>query len=100
MASQLWWAVEMCLAEVVDRLALCLQVILFDPQYDAYKSMAERCGAVVQSVKLNVDDDWSVPQAELAAAFSDRTKLVLVNTPHNPTGKVFSREDLQCIADL
>ena len=100
MACQVWCAAQLCLARVVDRLALRLQIIFFDPQYDAYKSMAERCGAVVQSVKLNVDDDWSVPQAELASAFSDRTKLILVNTPHNPTGKVFSREDLQCIADL
>ncbi len=100
MASHLCCAAQMCLPGVVDGLALRLQVIFFDPQYDAYKSMAERCGAVVQSVKLNVDNNWSVPQAELAAAFSDRTKLILVNTPHNPTGKVFSREDLQCIANL
>lgn len=55
--------------------------------YDAYSVMAERAGAVVVPVKLN-ENDWSIPKDGLEAAFSDRTKLVLVNTPHNPTGKV------------
>ena len=60
-----------------------------DPMYDAYSVMAERAGAVVVPVKLN-ENDWSIPEDNLEAAFSERTKLILVNTPHNPTGKVGS----------
>ena len=63
------------------------QVILLDPMYDCYAPMAARAGAVVVPVKLNLED-WSIPRDALAAAFSPRTKLLLINTPHNPTGKV------------
>lgn len=66
-----------------------MQVIILDPMYDAYSVMAERAGAVVVPVKLN-ENDWSIPEDNLEAAFSERTKLILVNTPHNPTGKVGS----------
>lgn len=72
---------------------------MFDPMYDAYGSMARRAGGIVKAVKLN-EQDWTVDRGQLKKAFSDRTKLVVVNTPHNPTGKVFSKEDLQYIADL
>ena len=58
---------------------------MFDPQYDSYACMCRRASGVVKLVKLN-DDDWSVPREEFRAAFSPRTKMVLVNTPHNPTG--------------
>jgi hypothetical protein len=44
--------------------------------------------------------DWSIDEAELRAAFSDRTRAIIVNTPHNPTGKVFSREELALISEL
>ena len=58
---------------------------MFDPQYDSYACMCRRAGGEVKLVKLN-DSDWSVPREEFRAAFSPRTKMVLVNTPHNPTG--------------
>ena len=61
--------------------------------------MCISAGGVPIIVKLN-EDDWSIPHAELEAAFSPRTKFVLVNTPHNPTGKVFSKEDLSFLASL
>ena len=76
-----------------------MQVIMFDPMYDAYGSMARRAGGTVKAVKLNVED-WSVDRSLLKEAFSDKTKLIVVNTPHNPTGKVFCKGDLQFIADL
>ena len=76
-----------------------LQVIMFDPMYDCYGSMARRAGGVVKAVKLNVED-WTVDRNELKKAFSAKTKLVVVNTPHNPTGRIFSKQDLQFIADL
>ncbi len=72
---------------------------MFDPMYDCYGSMARRAGGIVKAVKLKVED-WSVDRSHLQDAFSAKTKLVVVNTPHNPTGKVFSKEDLQFIADL
>ena len=76
-----------------------LQVIMFDPMYDCYGSMARRAGGIVKAVKLNVED-WSVDREALQKAFSSKSQLVVVNTPHNPTGKIFSLEDLQFIADL
>ena len=72
---------------------------MFDPMYDCYGSMARRAGGIIKAVKLEVED-WSVDRSHLQDAFSAKTKLVVVNTPHNPTGKVFSKEDLQFIADL
>ena len=87
------WALEYRLSRAM------LQVIMFDPMYDCYGSMARRAGGVVKAVKLNVED-WSVDRTHLKQAFSSKTKLVVVNTPHNPTGKIFAKEDLQFIADL
>ena len=72
---------------------------MFDPTYDCYGSMAKRAGGLVKAVKLNIQD-WSVDRDELRQAFSPKTKLIIVNTPHNPTGKIFSKHDLQFIADL
>lgn len=65
----------------------CRAVIMFDPMYDSYVSMARRAGAIIRPVRLALPD-FSVPIEELTAAFSDRTKAILVNTPHNPSGKV------------
>ena len=61
--------------------------------------MARMAGAVVKPVKLALPD-FHVPREELAAAFSSRTKLILLNSPHNPSGKVFEKQELQFIADL
>ena len=71
---------------------------MFDPMYDCYGSMARRAGGIVKAVKLNVED-WSVDRSALQEAFSAKTKLVVVNTPHNPSGKIFSADDLHFIAD-
>ena len=75
------------------------QVIFLDPCYDSYATMARMAGAVVRPVKLALPD-FHLPRAELAAAFNDKTKLILVNSPHNPSGKVFEREELEFIAQL
>jgi len=90
----------LCACADIIKTRLCdIQVIMFDPMYDCYGSMARRAGGIVKAVKLKVED-WSVDRSHLQDAFSAKTKLVVVNTPHNPTGKVFSKEDLQFIADL
>jgi hypothetical protein len=56
-------------------------------------------GATPRYVTLHAPD-WSIDEAELRAAFSDRTRAIIVNTPHNPTGKVFTREELALISEL
>ncbi|HEY2214361.1 MAG TPA: aminotransferase class I/II-fold pyridoxal phosphate-dependent enzyme [Acidimicrobiales bacterium] len=83
-------------------LALCEpgdEVIMFEPSYDSYAACASMAGATVKLVRLH-PPDWTFVAEELAAAIGPRTRLILLNTPHNPTGKVFSRAELGLIADL
>ena len=75
------------------------EVVIFEPYYENYGPDCILSGAVPRYVTLRAPD-WSFDEAELRAAFSDRTRAVVVNTPHNPTGKVFSREELALIAEL
>ena len=75
------------------------EAIILEPAYDSYKPIIEAAGAKCVSVSLE-PPLWSLPLDRLAAAFSDKTKLILLNTPMNPTGKVFTRDELQSIADL
>lgn len=75
------------------------EIILFEPTYDAYPVGCALSGAVPRYVTLH-SPDWSIDPDELRAAFSARTAAILVNTPHNPTGKVFTAEELRLIADL
>jgi len=75
------------------------EAVVFEPLYDSYVPMLRRAGAKVKFVRLQ-PPNWVLPREELAAAFSDRTKLILMNTPMNPTGKVFDRGELGFIADL
>ncbi|HWZ84766.1 MAG TPA: methionine aminotransferase [Thermoanaerobaculia bacterium] len=75
------------------------EVVLFEPYYDSYKASVRMAGAVPRVVTLRAPD-WSFDPAQLSAAFGPRTRAVLVNTPHNPTGKVFSRDELEVVARL
>ena len=75
------------------------EVIVFDPVYENYGPDAILSGAKPRHVRLH-EPDWSIDEVELRAAFSDRTRAIIVNTPHNPTGKVFSREELTLIGEL
>jgi aspartate/methionine/tyrosine aminotransferase len=75
------------------------EVILLEPFYDAYPPQVTFAGGIPRYVRL-YPPDWSFDPNELAAAFSDRTRAILVNSPHNPTGKVFSVDELDFIADL
>ena len=63
------------------------QVVFFETLYDSYLPMVRRVGGVPRIVQLH-PPGWSVDAAELEAAFSPRTALVVLNSPHNPTGKV------------
>ncbi|MGC8468747.1 MAG: aminotransferase [Acetobacteraceae bacterium] len=75
------------------------EVVLLEPLYDTYLPMVRLLGAVPRLVRLT-PPDWRLDPAALAAAFGPRTKLLLLNTPMNPTGKVFTAEELAIIADL
>jgi aspartate/methionine/tyrosine aminotransferase len=75
------------------------EVIVFEPFYENYGPHAILAGAVPRYVTLR-EPGFSFDPAELRAAFSSRTKAIIVNTPHNPSGKVFSRGELELIAEL
>jgi aminotransferase len=75
------------------------EVIVFEPFYENYGPDAILCGATPRFVRLR-EPDWSYDPAELERAFSDRTKAIIINTPNNPTGKVFTRDELEHIAAL
>lgn len=73
------------------------EVILIEPYYDSYRASVAMSGATAKFITLRAPD-FALHEAELKAAFSDRTRAILVNTPMNPTGKVFSRHELEMIA--
>ena len=75
------------------------EVVVFEPFYENYGPDTILCGAVPKTVTL-APPDWTFDERELEAAFTDRTRGIVINTPNNPTGKVFSREELDVIARL
>jgi len=86
-------------------LALCEpgdEVVCFEPYYDSYAASIALAGAVRRPVTLRPDGagGYGFDPADLRAAFSPRTRLVLLNSPHNPTGKVFTPDELALIAEL
>ena len=74
------------------------EVVVFEPFYENYGPDAILSGATPRFVKLHAPD-WSFDRAELAAAFSPAAKAIILNTPNNPTGKVFRREELEAIRE-
>jgi N-succinyldiaminopimelate aminotransferase len=83
-------------------LALCEpgdEVVMFEPLYDSYAASAAMAGAVPRPVRLHAPD-WHFDADELAAAVTPRTRMILLNSPHNPTGKVFTTEELGQVAAL
>lgn len=75
------------------------EVIIFEPFYENYGADVILCGAVPKYVSLT-PPEFNFSKQELIAAFSDKTKAIIINTPNNPTGKVFNREELELIAEL
>jgi N-succinyldiaminopimelate aminotransferase len=75
------------------------EVVTFEPYYDCYAATIALAGGVRRTSVLRFPD-FAVDEVSLRAAFSSRTRLVLLNTPHNPTGKVFSRGELDLICSL
>ncbi len=75
------------------------EVVIFEPFYENYGPDAILSGATPRYVTLH-EPDWTFDPDELAAAFNEKTKAIIINTPNNPTGKVFTREELEAIAVL
>ena len=83
-------------------LALCEpgdEVVMLEPYYDSYGAAVALAGAVRRPVPLR-PPTFALDPAALEAAFTDRTRIVLLNSPHNPTGRVLERAELQVVADL
>ncbi len=89
-------AITACLMAVIDPGD---EVVVIEPLYDTYLPVIRMLGATPVIVRLS-PPKWELPRAELAAAFGPRTKAILLNTPMNPTGKVFTHAELAFIADL
>jgi N-succinyldiaminopimelate aminotransferase len=98
-ATEAVTAAVLALAEVGD------EVVVFEPYYDSYAASIALAGANLRTVTLRREDSkegagWGFDSEELAAAITTKTKVILLNTPHNPTGKVFSRDELLVIAEI
>jgi aspartate/methionine/tyrosine aminotransferase len=102
-----WQSETMVTSGATEALAACLfgliepgdEVVLIEPLYDSYLPIVQRAGGVARLVRLE-PPDWALPKEALAAAFSDRTKLILLNSPMNPCAKVFRQDELEFIAGL
>src|SRR5215467_5983957 len=75
------------------------EVVLFEPFYENYGPDTQLCGATSKYVSLRAPD-WGFDREELRRAFTPRTKAIILNSPNNPTGKVFNREELSFVASL
>jgi methionine aminotransferase len=83
------------------------EVIIIEPAYDSYRPSIELAGGIVKAVSLNAVRDqhgqvsaYEIPWQALAAAISPKTRLIMINTPHNPTGMVWESADLVLLAEL
>jgi len=102
-----WRTEVMVTSGATEALANCIlglinpgdEVVLIEPLYDSYLPMVRRAGGIAKIVRIE-PPAWELPKERLAAAFSDKTKLILLNSPHNPAGKVFNLSELSFIADL
>lgn len=73
------------------------EVVMFEPYFDSYAAMVEMAGGVRRPVPLRFPD-YLLDETALQAVITDRTTMLIINTPHNPTGKVFTREELEIVA--
>jgi aspartate/methionine/tyrosine aminotransferase len=92
-------ATEALAASILAVIRLGDEAILLQPFYDAYLPLVERAGGTAKIVSL-VPPDWSMPLSALEAAITERTRLIVLNTPNNPTGTLVGRETLEAIGAL
>lgn len=88
------YAAALCLVESGD------EVIVPEPRYVTYEAVVDATGATRVDVPLDVDRDFHLDPDKVASAVTDRTRMILLNTPHNPTGMVMTRDELEAIAEL
>jgi N-succinyldiaminopimelate aminotransferase len=75
------------------------EVIIFTPAYDSYAPMVRRAGGVVREVALK-PTQWRIDRAAVEAAVTSKTRVIMVNNPHNPTGRLFDGDELAAVADV
>lgn len=92
-------ATEGMIASLLALLNAGDEVVVFEPFYENYWPDSQLSGAVCRYVRLHAPD-WTFDPDELRAAFNTRTRAVIVNTPNNPTGRVFSRGELKAVCEL
>jgi aminotransferase len=92
-------ATEAMIAAMLGLLDPGDEVVIFEPYYENYGPDAILSGAVPRYVTLH-EPDWSIDPDELRAAFGPSTRGLVLNSPHNPTGKVFTRDELELVASL
>jgi N-succinyldiaminopimelate aminotransferase len=73
------------------------EFVLVEPSFDSYRPIVEAAGAVVKAVTL-APPDWRLTETVLRSAIGPRTRAILINSPHNPAGRVFSREEMETLA--
>ncbi len=76
------------------------EVILLAPYWVAYEGIIEMADGVPKVLHAGIEDDFKVPASRIAEALGERTKLIILNTPNNPTGAVYTRQEMQAIADI
>ncbi|MHA8083502.1 methionine aminotransferase [Aquirufa sp. A-Brett2-15D] len=76
------------------------EVIMFDPSYDAYDPIVRLAGGIPIHIPLKASQNFAIDWDELASKITSRTRAIMVNSPHNPTGAVWSTEDLDAFAEI
>jgi N-succinyldiaminopimelate aminotransferase len=102
-----WQTEVMVTSGATEALADCIfglinpgdEVVLIEPLYDCYLPLVQRAGGIAKLVRVE-PPHWELPRDALAKAFSDRTKLIILNNPTNPCAKVYDRDELEFIAGL
>ena len=102
-----WQTQSMVTSGATEALAACLfglvepgdEVVMIEPLYDCYLPILRRAGGVPKLVRIE-PPHWELPYDALEEAFSDDTKLIMLNTPTNPAAKVYTKEELEFIAGL
>jgi aspartate/methionine/tyrosine aminotransferase len=102
-----WQTQTMVTSGATEAIAACLfglvepgdEVVMIEPLYDCYLPILRRAGGIPKLVRIS-PPSWDLPYAQLEAAFSNKTKLILLNTPTNPAAKVYTKDELKFIAGL